>query len=42
VALDHVHARAGGEIVRRLSAAVQHDDQRDQGLPGLVPFRNRS
>src|SRR5207247_701653 len=24
---DQVHARACGEIVRRLSAAVQHDDQ---------------
>jgi hypothetical protein len=23
---NHIHARPGGEIVRRLSAAVQHDD----------------
>ena len=27
---DQVHARPGGEIVRRLGAAVQHDDQRER------------
>ena len=25
---QRVHARAGGEVVGRLGAAVQHDDQR--------------
>ena len=24
---DHIHARPGGEIVRRLGTPVQHDDQ---------------
>ena len=32
---QQVHARAGGEIVRRLGAAVQHDDQR-QRLPAIA------
>src|SRR5258708_18763447 len=27
---DEIHARAGGEIVRRLGAAVQHDYQRER------------
>ena len=27
---ERVHARAGGEVVGRLGAAVQHDDQRDR------------
>ena len=30
-----IHPRAGGEVVRRLGAAVQHDDQRDR-LPAIA------
>ena len=32
---ERVHARAGGEVVGRLGAAVQHDDQR-QRLPAIA------
>src|SRR6202023_3451667 len=30
-----VHARAGGKVVRRLGATVQHNDQRE-GLPAIT------
>ena len=32
---QHVHARANGEVIRRLDAAVQHDDQ-GKRLPTIV------